>query len=168
MTKPLRKIEDVPAAASIGKSALPQVVKALTGVLGSTYVLYQKSLYYHWNVRGHNFYGLHKLFEEHYEELHNAGDVIAERIRALGYVAPGTLAEFLQLSQVGEDKDLPKDTATMIANLLESHEICAKQAQDALKAAEKSEDQVTVDLMVRRMDFHATAAWMLRAIEPVR
>ncbi|MEZ0262209.1 MAG: Dps family protein [Alphaproteobacteria bacterium] len=167
MTKPLRKIEDVPAAAT-EKSALPQVVKALTGVLGSTYVLYQKSLYYHWNVRGANFYGLHKLFEEHYEELHNAGDVIAERIRALGYVAPGTLAEFLQLSLVKEDKDLPKDTATMVANLLESHEICSKQAQETLKLAEKSEDQVTMDLMVKRMDFHAKTAWMLRAIEPAK
>jgi starvation-inducible DNA-binding protein len=146
------------------KSETPEVVRALTGVLGSTYVLYQKSLFYHWNVRGANFYGLHKLFEEHYEALHKAGDVIAERIRALGYTSPGTLWEFLSVSAIKEDDELPKDATAMIRNLVNSQEICANQARDAHQAAKQASDQATMDLLVNRMAFHEKSAWMLHAL----
>ncbi|NDF12061.1 MAG: DNA starvation/stationary phase protection protein [Proteobacteria bacterium] len=140
------------------------VAQALSGFLASTYTLYQKSLFYHWNVTGENFVGLHSLFEQHYEELHKAGDALAERIRALGHFAPGTLGEFCALTQVEEDKKLPSDARQMIMNLLESHEICSQEARLVLKAAEDAEDDVTADLMIERMAFHDKAAWMLRAL----
>lgn len=146
------------------ESRIPQVARALTGVLGSTYVLYQKSLFYHWNVKGANFYGLHKLFEEHYEALHKAGDVIAERIRSLGYVSPGTLREFLAVSAIKEDEIVPANATTMIKNLIDSHEICASQAREAHHAARQAADQATMDLLVHRMAFHEKAAWMLHAL----
>ena len=140
-----------------------QVALALSGFLASTYALYQKSLFYHWNVTGGHFVSLHKLFEEHYQELHSAGDVVAERIRALGHFAPGTLSEFAKLSSIEEDDKLPDSERKMIANLLNDHETCSKEARSVHKIASKAEDEVTVDLMVQRMAFHDKAAWMLRA-----
>ncbi|MEJ0063904.1 MAG: DNA starvation/stationary phase protection protein [Alphaproteobacteria bacterium] len=138
---------------------------ALSRFLASTYALYQKSLFYHWNVGGPHFVSLHKLFEEHYQELHEAGDTIAERIRALGYFAPGTLTEFAALSSVAEDRKLPASAKEMIGNLLKSHEVCSGEARKVLTISEEADDQVTFDLMVQRMAFHDKAAWMLRELQ---
>lgn len=142
-----------------------EVANALSHFLASTYALYQKSLFYHWNVVGPQFVGLHALFEEHYQELHKAGDTVAERVRALGHAAPGTLAEFAAMSSVPEDKKLPAAAQEMISNLLKSHEICSKEAREVLQVAESAQDEVTVDLMVSRMAFHDKTAWMLRALQ---
>jgi starvation-inducible DNA-binding protein len=165
-------IRTVPAKAEISAAnAAPNAAKRadvahdLSRFLASTYALYQKSLFYHWNVTGRSFMQLHALFEEHYQELHRAGDVLAERIRALGFFAPGTLAEFAKLSAVPEDSKLPDSDSKMIENLLKSHEICSKEARDVLNAADDAQDEVTVDLMVQRMAFHDKAAWMLRALQ---
>jgi starvation-inducible DNA-binding protein len=141
-----------------------EIASELSRFLASTYALYQKSLFYHWNVTGKNFVGLHQLFEQHYQALHEAGDVVAERIRALGHFAPGTLAEFAALSAVSEDRKLPANADEMIVNLLRSHEICSKEAHQVLDIAQKAQDEVTVDLMIQRMAFHDKAAWMLRAL----
>lgn len=149
-------------ASSKGEQA--KLASVLSAFLASTYALYQKSLFYHWNVTGPHFFSLHNLFEQHYQELHNAGDVIAERLRAIGYFAPGTLAEFQQLSSIKEDKVLPENSAKMVQNLLGSHEACAQEAQRVLALAEELSDDVTVDLMVKRIAFHDKSAWMLRSL----
>lgn len=142
-----------------------EIARVLSHFLASTYVLYQKSLFYHWNVKGPNFVGLHTLFEEHYQELHKAGDVIAERIRALGHASPGTFAEFASMSSVREDSKLPAASRDMVANLLKSHETCSKEAKQVFDCADKAGDEVTGDLMVQRMAFHDKTAWMLRALQ---
>lgn len=141
-----------------------ELVDSLSSFLASTYVLYQKSLFYHWNVVGRNFISLHQLFEEHYLDLQKAGDEIAERIRAIKGYAPGTLKEFLTLSTVQEDHMLPGDDTEMIENLLKNHIICSVEASRVLAVAEEMHDQVSMDLMIRRMTVHDKTAWMLRSI----
>src|SRR5690606_9628646 len=103
-------------------------------------------------------------FEEHYEDLHAAGDELAERIRALGHFCPGTYKEFGQLSVIKEDDTLPMSSDDMVSNLLHDHEACSNEARKVLKIAEKAEDEVTVDMMVSRMATHDQAAWMLRSM----
>jgi starvation-inducible DNA-binding protein len=163
-TIPTRAKESAPNVASDANQRA-QIAHALSYFLASTYTLYQKSLFYHWNVTGPQFVGLHQLFEEHYEELHKAGDLLAERIRALGHAAPGTLSEFSTLSSVAEDKVLPGSYREMLTNLLISHEICSKEAKQVFDTSERSGDPVTSDLMTQRMAFHDKAAWMLRALQ---
>ena len=141
-----------------------QTVELLKKVLANSYLLYLKTQNYHWNVTGKNFVGLHQLFEQHYQALHEAGDVVAERIRALGHFAPGTLAEFAALSSVSEDRKLPANADEMIMNLIKSHEICSKEAHQVLDTAQKPDDEVTADVMIQRMAFHDKSAWMLRAL----
>lgn len=145
------------------EEARANVAEALTSFLASTYTLYMKSLFYHWNVTGPNFTGLHKLFEEQYQNLHHAGDELAERVRALGHKTPGTFHEFLKVSAIKEDETLPEDEQKMARNLMKCHEVCTREARKLFKVAEKFDDQVTMDMLVERMAFHEKAAWMLRA-----
>lgn len=165
MIKPsfIKKVQPTatPSTETVGAS---QVVFALSEVLGTTYVLYQRSLFYHWNVKGPHFYGLHKLFEAHYEELHQAGDVLAERLRAMGAIAPGTLRDFLNLSAIGEDRETPATAEIMVSNLVSDHEICGQKAKETHDLAKKTNDHVTMDMMVKRMAFHDKSVWMLRSI----
>ncbi len=140
-----------------------EIADALSAMLASTYSLYVKSLFYHWNVTGAQFHGLHALFEEHYQNLHEAGDEIAERIRSLGYFTPGSLQAFASLSVVKDDEHLPGNADGMLENLQAAHELCAGEARSVMKIAAQADDEVTADMMIERMAFHDQAIWMLSA-----
>jgi starvation-inducible DNA-binding protein len=133
-------------------------VKALNLILANTYILYLKTQNFHWNVKGELFYSLHLMFEKQYEELGDAADEIAERIRALGYPAPGSFAEFSKIATIKEVK-LP-NAVGMVKELLHDHELMATLLRKDMKAIS---DDVTIDLMVQRADAHEKTAWMLRA-----
>lgn len=147
----------------VQKDCRAEVAEKMSTFLASTYTLYMKSLYYHWNVTGRSFHSLHELFEGQYQDLHTAGDEIAERIRALGHFTPGTYREFAKMSAIEEDAALPTKASEMIENLLRDNETLSKEAREVLKVAEEAEDEVTVDMMVERMSVHDEAAWMLRS-----
>jgi starvation-inducible DNA-binding protein len=140
-----------------------EVAKELSGFLATTYTLYMKTLYYHWNVTGPQFHSLHTLFEAQYNDLHAAGDRIAERVRALGHFTPGTFKHFIDLSAIKEDAEFPRDATQMVKNLLHDNERASKEARKVLEAAQEADDEVSVDMMVGRMSVHEEAAWMLRA-----
>lgn len=161
--KTLKVVDDVKVHIGVNEQARAKVAQELSGLLASTYTLYMKTLFYHWNVTGSHFPGLHKMFEEQYQQLHLAGDELAERVRALGHMTPGTYREFAQLSQVKEDASLPRDSKKMLENLMKSHETCSLEAREVLEIAEQHGDEVTVDMMVARMGYHDKTAWMLRA-----
>ena len=137
-------------------------VEALSELLASSYTLYVKTHNYHWNVTGPMFSALHALFEVQYTEMAIALDEIAERIRSLGAYAPGSFSAFAELSSVKEENSHPK-AMEMVANLAADQEIIAGLAANVMAAAEAINDQVTVDLAVRRSDVHEKHAWMLRS-----
>jgi starvation-inducible DNA-binding protein len=159
----LQKTDQLSVQIGMDAGSRKQVAEALSSFLASTYLLYLKTLYYHWNVTGSNFVGLHELFQKQYEDLQSAGDDLAERVRALGHYTPGTVTEFLELSKVQDDQRLPASSSEMVRNLLSANEMCSQQARAVLKVAEEAEDEVTIDMMVDRMTQHDKAAWMLRA-----
>lgn len=140
-----------------------EMAKRLTEILKGTYQLTIKSHIYHWNVVGPLFRSLHELTEEHYEELFRAADVIAERIRALGHLAPidmGSTSGFSPKS--GETRH---DTAReMVADLIADHEAAVKLMREAGERAGEAGDMVTEDMLTQRLTFHEKALWMLRAI----
>jgi starvation-inducible DNA-binding protein len=138
------------------------VVKSLEKALADTYILYTKTQNYHWNYSGSNFYSLHKLFESQYEELAEAIDEIAERLRALGATVAGTNSAFVKLSSLKEDtKALPSDK--MVKQLLRDHREIILELRALSALAEKSDDPATVDLMGRRLNAHEKSAWMLES-----
>ncbi|MBI4372279.1 MAG: DNA starvation/stationary phase protection protein [Candidatus Omnitrophica bacterium] len=146
----------------VDQSARRHVVEGLSKFLADTYALYVKTQNFHWNVTGPLFPALHKFFEEQYQELALAVDVLAERIRALGYIAPGTFRDFIRLTSIEEEPDLP-DAGGMTRSLMEGHELLSKKARILLTKADDEEDQATVDLLADRIRAHDKAAWMLRS-----
>jgi starvation-inducible DNA-binding protein len=143
-------------------AARKKVADAASRLLASSYTLYLKTHNYHWNVTGPMFTTLHTLFEQEYTELALAVDEIAERIRALGYRAPGSYSEFGKLSAVKEAQGTPA-ALDMVRELVEDQETVARVAKQVLEAAEQAGDDPTVDLATQRMQVHEKNAWMLRS-----
>lgn len=138
------------------------VLKSLGVVLADTYTLYLKTQNYHWHVKGKNFFSLHTMFQGQYEELLGAIDEIAERIVALGGLAPATFADFLKLKTIKEG-EAAQSSEAMLSDLKLSHEMVLKSLTLAHDAAEKENDHGTVDLMIVRMEAHQKALWMVSA-----
>lgn len=145
-------------------NARKAVAEALNGVLADTYVLYQKSHSYHWNVTGPHFVTLHAMFEDHYREMWAALDEIAERVRALGAFAPAGGKAFLDLASIDSAEATPPDAETMIKNLLSGHEALIRRARKALYVADDVDDAASEDLLTQRIQIHEKTAWMLRAL----
>lgn len=139
------------------------IAEALGGVLADTYRLTFKTHAYHWNVEGPLFFSLHKLTEEQYENMFAAADELAERIRALGQLAPFSLEEIVKTS-VLEDVQSAPTAGDMVADLASDHEKVAKRLHEVIDIAEENKDAVTADLATARSAFHEQAAWMLKAI----
>jgi starvation-inducible DNA-binding protein len=140
-----------------------KIVRGLSQVLADTYTLYLKTHNFHWNVEGPMFNTLHLMFMDEYTELWNALDLIAERIRALGYPAPAMYKEFSKLTSIEETEGVP-DAMDMVRLLVSGHEAVARTARAAFPGAEKASDEATCDLLTQRMQIHEKTAWMLRSL----
>lgn len=139
------------------------IAKGLNHLLADTYTLYLMTHNFHWNVKGPMFNTLHLMFEGQYNELALAVDLIAERIRALGYPAPGTYGEFVELSSIKEVKGQPV-AEEMIRHLVRGQEAIVKTARSLFPVVEKASDEPTADLLTQRMQLHEKNAWMLRSL----
>ena len=139
------------------------IAQGLNRLLADTYTLYLMTHNFHWNVKGPMFNTLHLMFEGQYNELALAVDLIAERIRALGFPAPGTYSEFAALSSIKEVKGQPK-AEDMIKHLVAGQEAVVKTARSIFPVVEKASDEPTADLLTQRMQLHEKTAWMLRSL----
>ena len=140
-----------------------EVADGLSRFLADTYTLYLKTHNFHWNVTGPMFQTLHLMFETQYNELWQAVDLIAERIRSLGYPAPGTYTEFAKLASIKEPKGVPK-AKDMIKQLVEGHEAVTRTARGTFAAADAASDEASADLLTQRIQTHEKTAWMLRSL----
>jgi starvation-inducible DNA-binding protein len=139
------------------------IVDGLSRLLADTYTLYLKTHNFHWNVTGPQFRTLHLMFEEQYNEVWLATDVIAERIRSLGHYAPATYRDFAKLSSIKEPDGVPPAT-DMIRQLVEGHETVSRTAREIFPVVEKASDEASADLLTQRMQTHEKTAWMLRSL----
>lgn len=147
----------------IEESQRKKIAGGLSKLLADTYTLYLKTHNYHWNVTGPMFQTLHLMFETEYKELAEAVDLIAERIRALGFPSPGSYAEFAKIATVKEAQGVP-EANKMIRDLVKGHEIVARTARDAFPYADEVNDEASADLLTERMRTHEKTAWMLRSL----
>lgn len=138
------------------------IAELLATLLADTYLLYVKTQNFHWNVTDPRFYSLHKLFEEQYEELAEAVDTIAERIRALGSKSPGSMKQFLILTRLSEASG-NHTGQEMIKELLKGHETLIKELKKDSDIADKLGDAGSSDLCIQRLRSHEKTAWMLRS-----
>jgi len=147
----------------IAETERKQIAEGLSKLLADTYTLYLKTHNFHWNVTGPMFQTLHLMFETQYNELALAVDLIAERIRALGFTAPGSYKEFAKLTSIQEADGVPK-AEDMIRQLVEGQEAVIRTARAIFPAVEKASDEPTADLLTQRMQTHEKTAWMLRSL----
>ncbi|MCA9664933.1 MAG: DNA starvation/stationary phase protection protein [Myxococcales bacterium] len=146
----------------IDQAKRAELARSITGFLADTYALYLKTQGFHWNVTGLHFQALHELFGTQYTELAMAIDEIAERVRALGVYAPGSLSAMRELSSLEEASGKLSDRQ-MLGALLSDHESLARSARSLLHGAADAGDDATADLMNQRLNLHEKTAWMLRA-----
>lgn len=140
-----------------------QVAEGLSHFLADTYTLYLKTHYFHWNVTGPQFNSLHLMFEQQYNELWLAVDLIAERIRSLDFFAPGTYNDFSRLTSIKDTTDVPSADA-MVEQLVDGHETVARVARNLIAIADAGSDEATADLATQRLQIHEKTAWMLRSL----
>ena len=140
-----------------------QIAAGLSRLLADSYTLYLKTHNYHWNVTGPMFNTLHLMFEGQYTELALAVDVVAERIRALGFPAPGSYRAYANLTEVKDDEDVPS-AKEMIANLVDAQETVVRTARSIFPVVDEANDEASADLLTQRMQVHEKNAWMLRSM----
>lgn len=145
------------------EEARHQIANGLSKILADTYTLYLKTHNFHWNVTGPMFSTLHTLFESQYTELATAVDQIAERIRALGFNAPGSYKQFAALTSIVEETTVPA-AKDMIKQLLEGHECVIRSIRELFPLITENHDEASTDLLTDRIDVHEKTAWMLRSL----
>jgi starvation-inducible DNA-binding protein len=147
----------------IDDKARKQIGDGLAHLLADTYTLYLKTHNFHWNVTGPMFNTLHLMFEAQYNELALAVDLIAERIRALGFPAPGSYRQFAELTSIAEETSVPS-ADEMIAQLVKDQEAVVRTARKIFPVVDEAHDEPTADLLTQRMQVHEKTAWMLRSL----
>ncbi len=140
------------------------IADGLSHLLADTYTLYLTTHNFHWNVTGPMFNSLHVMFMTQYTELWNAVDPIAERIRSLGHIAPGSYAEYGRLSSLPDAPVQPPKALAMVRLLAEGHEAAARTARKLYPLVEEANDEPSADLLTQRLSVHEQAAWMLRSL----
>lgn len=140
-----------------------KISDGLSALLADSYTLYLMTHNFHWNVTGPQFNSLHNMFMLQYTEQWNALDAIAERIRALGFPAPGTYKRLAGLASIKEVEGVPK-ADDMVRHLVVAQESTAKTARALLPVVAKANDQPTADLLTQRLNIHEKTAWMLRSL----
>jgi len=139
-----------------------KVADEITNFLADTYALYLKTQNFHWNMVGPQFFSLHVLFQKQYEEMAEAIDEIAERVRTLGFYAEGSFSAFKKRTTISEENK-PVKQDDMIKKLVKDHELIAKKYRPLILLAQEHHDEMTADLVIKRLEVHEKAAWLLRS-----
>ncbi len=136
-------------------------IDSLNTVLGQTFRLYVQTHGYHWNVEGPAFRQLHEVFEQQYQNLWEALDVIAERIRTQGAYAPGSVASLMALA--GPEAEAPQSAEDMVTKLVTAHGALGDTLRDAIQIAAEAGDEVSAGLLTDRLEWHEKELWMMKA-----
>ena len=138
------------------------VIDALRQAVADSYALPGQTHICHWNVRGPGFFALHTAFVQQYTELFTAVDEIAERIRALGSLAPGGLGNLAQMAGIDE---IAEDASAeeMVQHLINVNQKLVATLAKARDLAGDADDSQTEDLMIARIQVHEKTIWMLKS-----
>lgn len=158
-----KKVKTMAVDIGISDTGRKKIADGLSALLADSYTLYLMTHNFHWNVTGPQFNSLHNMFMTQYTEQWNALDTIAERIRALGFPAPGTYKEFIKLASIKEVEGVPMAT-DMVRHLVAAQEATARTARKLFPIVDEANDQPTADVLTQRIDVHEKTAWMLRSL----
>jgi len=146
----------------IDAGGMRDISDELARCLADTFVVYMKTLAFHWNVEGPGFPQLHTLFQGQYETLAGSIDLVAERIRALGEMAPCSMRDLIEMASISEQEGVP-DANSMVKILKDDHETIARNLRAVIRVAQEESDEATANLLAGLLEGHEKMAWMLRA-----
>jgi starvation-inducible DNA-binding protein len=151
----------------ISKENSQKVAEALNKVLADEFVLYTKTLNFHWNIEGRDFHALHLFLDEQYNQLQTIIDSVAERIRKVGHFATGSMKEFLGNTSLKEHSGAASVSETMLEQLVSDHDAIIRKTRKLIdEFEEKYDDAGSSDFITGIMKEHEKMAWMLRASVP--
>jgi starvation-inducible DNA-binding protein len=131
--------------------------------LANSFAFYLKAQFYHWNVVGENFPQYHSFLGDLYEEVYGSVDNIAELIRTINEVAPGSLGRYKELSQV-QDADSVPSTVIMFNALYNDNQTVKSSLIKAYEKAEELKQYGISNYLQDRIQAHEKHAWMIRSI----
>jgi starvation-inducible DNA-binding protein len=140
------------------------LVQSLSSILATTYTFQLKAHKYHWNVEGSDFLVYHKFFGKIYTEAHDATDLIAESIRTLDALAPGSLDEFNTLSAISCDTEPTVSSSTMLNNLEEDNLTIIELLKVGIMKSQELHYEDVADLLITRLAVHEKHKWMFRSM----
>lgn len=144
-----------------------KVADALNQVLADEFVLYTKTLKFHWNIEGRDFHALHLFLDDQYHQLQTIIDAVAERVRKVGHFANGSMKEFLASATLKEHAATSVVSEAMIAELASDHDTLIRKTRTLIDDFdEKYDDKGSSDFITGIMKEHEKMAWMLRASVP--
>ena len=158
-----KNVKQVPINIGISEVDRKKIADGLSQLLADSYTLYLMTHNFHWNVTGPQFNSLHNMFMDQYTEQWEALDDIAERIRSLGFPAPGTYKKFVDLASIKEVEEVP-NARDMVRYLVNAQESTAQTARKLFPLVNEVNDQPTADLLTQRIDLHEKTSWMLRSL----
>ena len=144
-----------------------KVASVLNQVLADEFVLYVKTLNFHWNIEGRDFHALHLFLDEQYNQLQVIIDAVAERVRKVGHFATGSMHEFLKGTALEEHSAAASVSEDMLAQLTSDHDSLIRKMRDLIDDfKDKYDDAGSSDFITGIMKEHEKMAWMLRSSVP--
>lgn len=154
---------ELPTDIGVAKVTEDKIADLLNKVLSDEFLIYTKTLNFHWNVTGPTFDSMHSFFKKQYEDLSSNIDLFAERIRALGERPKSTLTEFVSLSSIKENPGVYPKAIEMVSELLSDHESLIKDLRNIASKVTSMKDDVTANFILGIIEKHEKMAWMLRS-----
>lgn len=133
---------------ALDDSTCQRSVENLNQLLADTITIRDLYKKYHWQVAGHTFYELHRLFDKHAEEQSKLVDEIAERIQVLGGVSIAMAPDVADTTIIPRPSKGREPVPVQISRLLFAHEIVLKEARTMARLAAQDGDDGTNDLLV--------------------
>ncbi len=137
----------------------------LNQLLANEFVLMMQTLHYHWNLLGDEFHDYHLLFDKQYNQLFTDIDLIAERIRAVGGKALGSLYDMTQYASLKEDRKKTPEPKKMVHNLVKQYEYHTSDIRNGIKKLDdQTQDYGSKKMLEDLLEQHEKTAWMLRLL----
>ena len=163
MSNVLTKTDKLKIQIGLKEKDMENVAEFLNKLLADHTVLYTKVRHAHWNVEGSDFHAQHLFFETIYNQLEGNIDDIAERVRAIGHYAVGSLAKYLELTHLSEIQYEGTDSLGLTEELTSDFESVVMILRQGIQLAESAGDTGTEDFLTGLLEQHEKTAWMLRA-----
>jgi starvation-inducible DNA-binding protein len=124
-----------------------QMVSLLNARLADLIDLNRQATQAHWNIKGEDFYALHKFFEDLAEGLEDTIDDVAERAVQLGGIAEGAIEQVAAKTSLPKYPGKAKSADQHLRALHASYMAIANQVRKDVDTSADAGDALTSDLL---------------------